>query len=244
MTEEKIMQNINPFVEACDKMTASKFIMIDKRISDVLKSIAKSEMVFELVKQCMINFNFDKEWKIATAKVGVLLPPEESHRFIAFVFSLLNCMDDKKIGASDLLSRYFSKSETNNGPYSDFCELLIVRFKNLVLSKLLHKSEDAVTIKKEKVLADFDKDVLSRLAFLVKDLKDYVQGLKKVKKSSITKGELIEVINGLYEAVKNQDVKYIRAFVLAIKAGHGKDKEIECRLVEIFDIVNKTFIDA
>ena len=43
--------------------------MIDKRISDVLKSIAKTELVFELVKQSMINFNFDKEWKLATSKL-------------------------------------------------------------------------------------------------------------------------------------------------------------------------------
>jgi len=71
-----------------------------------------------------------------------------------------------------------------------------------------------------------------------------VQGLKKLRKSSVTKGELIEIINALYTAIKNEDTKYIKAFVFAIKAGYGKDKEIACRLVEILDIVNKTFIDA
>ena len=243
MMEEKNMEEIKTFVDACDKMTSSKFIMIDKRISDVLKSIAKTQLVFEYVKECMINFNFDREWKLATTKVGYMLPPEEPHKFVAFVFSLLNCMDDKKISASELLSRYFSKSETNNGPYSDFCDLLIVRFKNLIVSKLLNKSGEVV-VKKQTVAANFDKDVLSRLAFLVKDLKDYVQGLKKVKKSPITKGELVEIINALHNAIKNDDVRYIKPFVFAIKVGQGKDKEIACRLVEILDIVNKTFIDA
>ena len=32
MVDEKILEDINPFVEACDKMVSSKFIMIDKRI--------------------------------------------------------------------------------------------------------------------------------------------------------------------------------------------------------------------
>ena len=243
MSEEKILNEINPFIEACDKMIASKFIMIDKRISDVLKSIAKTEMVFGLIKECMLNFNFDKEWRIATAKVGYLLPPEEPHKFVAFVFSLLNCIDDKKISASDLLSRFFSKSETSAGPYSDFCESLVVRFKNLVVARLLNKSEETPVQVKPKIVANMDKDVLARLAFLAKDLKDYVQGLKKVKKSSITKGELLEIINGLIKSIKNEDSAYFKSFVVAIKAGQGKDKEIACRLVEILDIVNKTFID-
>lgn len=244
MTEKNILEEINPFVEACDKMMASKFIMIDKRISDVLKSIAKTEPVFELIKQCMINFNFNREWGLATAKVGYMVPPEESHKFVAFVFSVLNCMDDKKISASEMLSKYFSKSENSNGPYCYFCESLIEKFKNIVVAKILNQSEDGVVQKKTKVLLDFDKEVLSRLAFLVKDLKAYIQGLKKVKKSSVTKGELIEVVCGLQSAIKNEDVKYIKPFVMAVKAAHGKDKEIECRLIEINEIVNKTFIDA
>ena len=122
--------------------------------------------------------------------------------------------------------------------------MLVIKFKNLVVAKLLNKSEIQQEVPKPKVVCNIDKDVLSRLGFLAKDLKDYVQGLKKVNKSSITKGELLEIINGLICAVKNGDSKYVKSFVVAIKAGHGKDKEIEKRLVEILDIVNKTFIDA
>lgn len=243
MTEEKILEEIKTFTDACDKMASSKFIMIDKRIGDVLKSIAQTELIFDVIKECMINFNFEREWKSATSKVGYLLPPEESHRFIAFVFAILNLIDDKKISASDFLSKYFSKTETEAGPYSDFCQMLVIKFKNLIVAKLLNKNE-VQQEPKPKVVANFDKDVMSRLAFLAKDLKDYVQGLKKVKKSSVTKGELVEIINGLITAVKNEDGKYVKAFVTAIKAGHGKDREIEARLVEILDIVDKTFIDA
>lgn len=243
MTEEKILQDVNPFIEACDKMVASKFIMIDKRISDVLKSIAKSQPVFELVKECMINFNFDREWKKATSKIGTMLPPDEPHKFVAFVFSMLNCMDDKKISASELLSKYFTKSESNNGPYYEFCEMFIVRFKNVVINKILNKSEDVI-VRKQINPVDFDKEVLSRLAFLIKDLKDYIQGMKRLKKSQITKGELLEIVNALYFAVKNNDVRYIKPFLMAIKVGYGKEKEIGFRLLEILDIVDKTFIDS
>jgi len=243
MTEQQILDEIKPFVDACDKMIASKFIMIDKRISDVLKNIATTPCVFEVVKECMINFNFEQEWRMATAKTGQILPPEDARRFIAFSFSILNCIDDKKISASAFLTAYFSKTDEQAGPYSAFCEVFIERLKNCIIAKLLNRAE-VVVKKKEEVVISVNKDVLARLAFLVKDLKDYVQGLKKLKKSKITKGELIELLNALSLAIKNEHTIYVKALVLAVKTGYGKEKEVERRLFEILEIINKTFIDA
>lgn len=241
MTEEKILNEIKPFVDACDKMTASKFIMIDKRISDVLKSIASVDLVFDAIKECMINFNFEKEFRTATSKIGYLTAPEDPHKFIAFAFSLLNFLDDKKLSASDLLSKYYSKTEDQAGPYSEFCQSIIVRFKETLVAKLLNRAENSNKEKKEEKVVIVDKDVLARLVFLLKDLKEYVQGLKKIKKGSLTKGELQDVINASIACAKNGDVKYIKAFITAIKAGEGKEKEIDKRLCEILEIVNKSF---
>ncbi len=242
MTEEKILAEVKPFCDACDKMIASKFIMIDKRISDVLKAVADCKLVFDEVKQCMINFSFDREWKLATAKVGVLTPPEEGHKFVAFVFSLLTSIDNQKISTSELLSKYYSRTDDNKSPYNQFCEHIILGFKNTILAILIGKEtpkpKKAVEVKKT---ASVSSEVLDRLAFLAKDLKSYVQGLKKLKKSQLTKSELLEVISTFIMAINNGDVKYVKPFLLAIKSGKGKDKEIERRLVEITDIVNTTF---
>lgn len=243
MTEQQILEEMKPFIDACDKMIASKFIMIDKRISDVLKNIATTPCVFEVVKECMINFNFEQEWRMATAKAGQILPPEDPHKFIAFAFSILNCIDDKKISASAFLTAYYSKVDEQAGPYSVFCSVFVERLKNCIIAKLLNKAEYVVK-KKEDVVVSINKDVMARLAFLVKDLKDYVQGLKKLKKSKITKGELIEILNALSLAIKNNHAAYIKALVLSVKAGYGKEKEIERRLFEILEIVSKTFLEA
>ncbi len=243
MTDEKILVEIQPFIDACDKMIASKFIMIDKRISDVLKSIASCKPVFNLVKDCMVNFNFEKEWGLATAKMGYIVPPDDSRMFVAFVFSLLNSIDSKKLSASSVLSMYYSKIDAGDGPYDQFCKAIIERFKTTI-QQLLVKKKDSAPAKKQEKIQSVNREVLSRLAFLAKDLKDYVQGLKKLKKSKITKGELVEIISGLLNAIENANVVQIKPFVLAIKAGYGKDKEIERRLIEINDIVYRTLLDA
>ncbi len=237
-------EDIKDFLNACDKMASSKFIMIDKRISDVLKSIAKSEVVFNLIKECMVNFNFDAEWKRATTKAGCLNPPEETYKFVAFVFAVLNCVDDKKISASDLLSKYFTKTENPAGPYAEFCQSLIMKFKNAVKSMVLpdEKAENAQV--NAATYTEVDKDICSRIIFLAKDLKDYVNGLKKVKKSTLTKGEFLQIVNTLINVVKDGNYQYVKALILAMKAGKGKDKEIEHRLNGIADVVTKSFIDA
>lgn len=234
-------EEIKPFLDACDKMASSKFIMIDKRISDVLKSIAKTEPVFNLIKGCMINFNFDFEWKKSTIKSGTLTPPEEAHKFVAFVFALLNCIDDKKLSASDLLSKYFTKTDNPSGPYAEFCQSIILKFK-MIVKKLLIPSEQ-VKENVSTVMPKVDQEVCARIIFLAKDLKDYVTGLKKIKKSAATKGEFIELVNALIMAVKDGNYKYIKTLLVAMRVAKGKDKEIEHRIFGILEIVNKTFID-
>ena len=240
----KTKEEIKLFVDACEKMSSSKFIMIDKRISDVLKSIAKTESVFNLIKECMINFNFDLEWRKATVKSGCLTPPDENYKFIAFVFALLNCIDDKKISASDLLSRYFTKVENPAGPYGEFCESIILKFKDVICHMLVPDEKYDEEMLKSQSQQVVDKEICARIVFLAKDLKDYVGGLKKVKKSTLTKGEIVELLNNLINAVKNGHYQYIKSLLIAVKAAKGKDKEIEHRLNGILEIVNSTFIDA
>lgn len=236
-------EELKLFIEACDKMSSSKFIMIDKRMSDVLKSIAKTEPVFNLIKECMINFNFDLEWKKATIKTGTLVFPEETRKFIAFVFVLLNCLDDKKISASELLSNYFTKVENIAGPYGEFCESVINKFKTSIVNTLVPYEENKVEYQTQ-VESPLDNEVCARIVFLAKDLRDYVGGMKKIKKSTLTKGEFTEIINNLIFAVKNGNYQFIKPLLLALKSAKGKDKEIEHRINGIVELVNSVMIDA
>ena len=81
--------DIQPFIDACNAMIRSKFILVDKRIGDLLKSIATTKPVYNAIAEAMINFNWSAVWKVATNKTGDLVMPEESNKLIAFVFCLL-----------------------------------------------------------------------------------------------------------------------------------------------------------
>jgi len=232
------MQDIQSFIDACDNMITSKYILVDKRLGDVLKSIASTRPVFALISQCMIGFNFEREFALATSRAGQLVIPEESHKNIAFVFCLLNLLDDKKINFSQFLTKYFNNDEEGVGPYALFTSRVVKTFKNAVMAALLGiVSEPAREEKKQ--LYDFSPELLERLLFLVKDYKTYAHGLKNIRKSKCTRAELLEQISTLILAIEEKQVAYMAALVLGIKYSIGKEKELGRRLIEIEEIVSK-----
>ena len=236
---------ISAFVKACDKMIESKYILVDKRIADVLKSIAECKPVYNLIAECMINFNFDKLFKSATMENEFMIP-EDPKDLVAFVFCLFNCLDDKKININDLLMRFYTK-DNEVSSYTKFNKHVTMNFRNAVYFLLVgetmenddSQSVQAVVCDKSSV----DKTILDRLSFLVKDLKDYVVGLKKIKGSLLTKSELVTIVSGLIDEISCGNTRIFKPLLLGIKAGVGTDKELIKRVKSIDEIICDIIVD-
>ena len=236
------MEDIEAFVAACDNMINSKYILVDKRLGDVLKSIAGTRPVFNLISECMVGFNFEREFNIAISERREFKVPEESHKTIAFVFCLLNLLDDKKLNFNQFLNKYFANDAENLGPYATFCNQVVKVFKNAIVALLLGiKPEPMQEVKKP--LYDFSPELADRLLFLIKDYRSFIHGLKTIKKSKCTRAELLEQVNTLILAVEERQVVFMHALVIGIKFSIGKEKELVRRLVEIEEIVEK-ILDA
>ena len=236
---EKVeLKDINAFVTACDNMINSKYILVDKRLGDVLKAIAGTRAVFNLISECMAGFNFEREFSIATIHPGQFTVPEQTNKTIAFVFCLLNLLDDKKLNFSQFLNKYFAVDEDGVGPYVLFCNKVVKAFKNAVMSELLGVEPEPVQEEK-KQLYDFSPEIAERLLFVSKDYRSYVHGLKAIKKSKCTRTELLEQINTLILAIEERQVNFMHAIVTGIKFSIGKDKELARRLIEIQDLIDR-----
>ena len=235
------ISDIEAFTNACDNMINSKYILVDRRLGDVLKSIASTKEVFNLISECMVNFSFERELETATSRIGKIVLPEEPHKTIAFIFCLLNLLDDKKINFNQFLNKYYSNEEGGNGPYSNFCNKVVLRFKNVIVATLLGEKVPQVEEKEEIKTApvNLNNELIDRLTFLVKDYRAYAHGVKKLKGSKCARSELLEQISVLNIAVTEGCPEYMHALVLGIKYSVGKDKELLKRLAEIEDIVLK-----
>ena len=117
---------------------------------------------------------------------------------------------------------------------------MILPFKVHVVGQLYEKQEKKIVIV-EDVEANnkINKDILKRLVFLIKDLKSYVSGMKKIKGSYLTKDELLFIMNHYIEQCEKERVEGLPVFTLSIRAGMAKDKELIRRLYEIDQIVKE-----
>lgn len=235
---EKIdnLKDIKLFIDACDNMLESKFILVDKRIGDVLKSIAKTKQVYNLMATCLVGFNFEKEWKMACSKGKELNLPIDQSKSTAFVFCLLNAIDDKKININDILQKHFSCDDCISA-YKLFCQKIVLPFKVNVVNALYEKPERQVVEETEQDVPVKDDEIIKRLIFLIKDLKAYVNGLKKIKNGVLTKDEIMFMLNHFIELCENKNTYSLAALVLGVRAGFGTDKELQRRLKEVEDII-------
>lgn len=228
------MEEIKIFTDACDNMINSKFILVNKRISDILKSIAVTPPVYNAIAESMINFNFSSAYTSATAKTGELSIQKE--KLVAFVFCLLKAIDDRKVNINELLVRHFASADNSRTNYASFCEQLIVPFKQKIVDKLC-KSQTKAAAEKSVQKPAISKAENDRLEFLVKDVKAYLSGLKKFK-GTVSKQQYAELLDCFVLAIERGDYIYYNTFAQILNT-LTKDKELKSRYVAILELCKK-----
>lgn len=230
MTKDNVSDEISAFLNATDSMLSSKYLMIDRRIADVLHAIADTPSVYNLIKRCMINFDFRNEFDVATLGSEFRLPIDDERK-IAFIFCLLSNIDSQKIDVTILLQRYFSY-DAMLSPYELFCKLIVQEFKTLVLKELGLVGGDKKSDKKKDDVQVFGTGY-EQLCIMLRDLNKFVSEQKKLKKCFMPKYDLIAVISTFSQVVMNHQVEYFYAFLVTINSALDHVKECKERLREI-----------
>lgn len=231
MANSKKDVSIDDFLNAVSSTLESKYILIDRKISDILYSIARTQDVYNVIAKCMINFDFIEAWKIAVKSNFIKLPENEDDR-IAFIFCFLSNIDDKNLDITMVLDKYFSY-DSSVKPFDLFCQNIIVEFKMLILNKLNLKSEpEVVFTEKPRQLDEFEL-----LAELLRDFLQAVLVQKKIKHLAIKKEEFVTIIQTFEQAVKEKNSTYFNSFVIIIKTSISKNKELKAKFVQIENLV-------
>lgn len=132
-------QDLQDFCLKCNAICSSKLILADKKISNLLKTIAGSEGICRLLEKCLDGFNYKIEFlksKIPdTKKQGkfeIVLPEDE--KLIAYVFCLLCEFENKEKDLTQFLIDYYGFEDLFNDGFANFCNKIIIPFKNTVVS--------------------------------------------------------------------------------------------------------------
>ena len=235
-------ENFEQFLIATQSLVDSKYIFIDRNISVLLHSAVDSEVIYNLIAQCMVNFDFIEEWKSAT-EGNFIKFPESDEKKIAFIFCMLNNIDDRKLDITKVLDHYFSYNEKIT-PYELFCSSVIIEFKDLILKCLSGFSENEQNSEIEENDEDNEsknfelQEKSNEMLTLIYKLKDEVRNLKKLKKCPVSKSDVIAIVSTLEFAVKRNDLEYFYALVLSIKSLIMHNKTLRFIILKIEAISN------
>lgn len=125
---------LNNLVNSCDELIGGKFILSEYKIAKILKDIGESKTMYELLADCMKNFNFDREFSRAEISLpkNKFVIPEEPEKLLPFVFCLLMEINNKKLDLNAFLKTYYT---TDDGidPFTNFVNCTVRPFRNIIV---------------------------------------------------------------------------------------------------------------
>jgi hypothetical protein len=235
MTKENL--DIDEFLVAINNLLGSKYILVDRRISDVLLSIADTKAVYNLIAECMINFDFRSEWKKATQGISLKFP-ESDEKKISFIFCLLSNIDDGTLDITKILEKYFSYNPEIS-PYELFCKEVVVEFRDLIVQNLSLENYEIAEEKKEISTSNENlKQNFEILADMLRDFRNEVSHAKKLKKCYMQKQDIVSVISAFEQVVRENRVEYFYSFMVTLRSSLGKNKEFSSKISKICQIAN------
>jgi len=107
--EEKI--KLKEFFSACNEMIEGRFILSDTKVSNILKCIVKSEILYNLYSKCMNGFKFvqifDRSKASNPNNGGYFLMPDDEKDIVAFTTCLLLEVDKKTLNLQTFVTDNF-----------------------------------------------------------------------------------------------------------------------------------------
>lgn len=257
---------LDNFLTSIQNLLDSRSVFAYGYISELLHSIADSSDIYNLIAEYMINFDFISEWQNAVSDNSLTIP-EQPQKKIAFIFSMLNNIDDRNLDLDKILDHYYS-SDVSKTSFELFKEDVIVPFRDLILDAFgltMQNAEDDIeqnyssepkiedsqsTIEEEEVseaestaeeepIVDENEEDFESMLDIIAKMKQEIRKVKKVRGTKLGKTDLIALVSTLEFAIKTKSVEYFYALVLSIKEITKKNKKLKILSQNIEVISNK-----
>jgi len=234
-------ENIVGFFNACNEMIEGRFILSDTKVSNILKSLVKSETLYKLYSDCMHGFKFNRTLDFCKASNpnngGYFLMPQEYSDVVAFVTCLLLVVDKRNINLQSFVTDNFYSSDGYNISYNNFALTVLVEYKNAI-KNLLGIDDNAnpietdegdfqqVTIEESEEEAkanDNAKILFANLMLSIVELQNAINEDSKIK--YVEKEELLIVLKALDKAVHLEQLIIINALLIPLEHTIGKNKK-------------------
>jgi len=223
MISNKGLVTINSFMNSCDDLINGKFIFATNKIDNILKAISDSPELYEVVAECLKDFNYEKEFGRARVKLptkrGTFKMPEDNMSLIPLVFCMLVEIEEEKIDFKQFLADYFDSEEEGVSQFENFAKQVIVPFKNAIA--YLFDIEGQNKFKQtEEPEQEEEVETTSKEEKYFEDVKALNDEILEVMEYYKIKPELVEdlqyEIEALNNAIEQKRIKDVNAYVIAV----------------------------
>jgi hypothetical protein len=123
------------FFSECDAMAAGKFILAERHIRSILKTVAGSSVLLSVFAYAATGYNFapefDRHVSVENGRKSLALPRDDRD-FLAFAYCLLMEIDGRNIDFHKLLNEYYDHADGMADSYRLFCAAVVLPMKAAV----------------------------------------------------------------------------------------------------------------
>ena len=222
----KGLMNISAFMSSCDDLINGKFIFAGNKVSNILKAISESPELYEVISECLKNFNYEKEFGRAKIKLptkkGTFKMPEDKTILIPMVFCMLVEIQENKIDFKQFLADYFDTDDEDVSQFENFANTVIVPFKNAIaylfeiegqnkFKPQEEKKEEPKLLKKEPQVTDKQAEFFNDIKNIISDILDNMEFIKIKPEIS---DDLKYMLNALKQEVEAKNIKTTNALII------------------------------
>lgn len=215
-TKEQILN----FLDKCEELKNSKFIVASSKIKDLLIAIVNCPELYRLFETVTRDFDYlaAKKRSLVTVDDGVLkrsyvsLPQTVGDR-LAFIFCLFVEFDRNSINFNEFLSEYFAEDGSYFASFHAFCNLIVNSLEDMLrqIFKETLEAADEPELPTAASAPDAQKAaLLSALDMAISEEQQFIF-MSSVPDEDKEGG--IRMLGQLYKAIKAGDEELIDALV-------------------------------
>lgn len=227
MISNKGLVGINAFMSSCDDLINGKFIFAGNKVANILKAISDSPELYEVIAECLKDYNYEKEFGRAKVKLptkrGSFKMPEENTSIIPMVFCMLVEIQENKIDFKQFLADYFESDDDDVSQFENFAQTVIVPFKNAIAYLFDIEGQNKFKPQQDKPAETPAKKVeqpkvSDKQAEYFTDIKnicaDILDSMNFIKIKPEVADDLKYMIDALLKAVEAKQIKNVNAYVI------------------------------
>lgn len=217
------------FLNYCDEVVNSSYLLSGRAIQNLLKFVAATPCLTNYLTKCNSSIKLNETYNSIFGETTLNLP-QDNMAVVSVVTKLLFDIDRNNIDMDKFLSAYY-KYDDYSARYSHFCNTVLVAYAKAF--------GDVVTYKEKLIEAEEEKKVENvvkeEIAPYIAKMTHIVEGDSLI--SDAKKDQLLTLLDGLCYSFDTQRAKIVKAMWIGLLAVADKYKPLQSYMKEVRKIL-------